>query len=177
MEDLKHYITPKTKVYDLLQNYPELEETLIRWAPEFKKLKNPILRKTITKITSLSHAATIAGIDVEQLVNALRIKVGQDKVEGISDAQNQYNTTLPAWFAEDSVTDRLDIREMLHQGEQPVHEVLSRLKKLDKDSILEITAPFIPAPLIDKATGLGFEHWVFAKGSEEFVVYFRSTVT
>lgn len=173
MEELKHYITPKTKVYDLLQNYPQLEETLIEWAPEFKKLKNPVLRKTVTRITNLSQAATIAGINVEQLVNALRSKVGQDRVEGIQEEENKYNTTLPQWFSEERIVSRLDIRDMLNQGEQPVHEVLALLKKLGPDDILEITAPFIPAPLIDKSLSLGYEHWVFAKGGDEFLVYFR----
>jgi hypothetical protein len=173
MEDLKHYITPKTKVYNLLQNYPQLEETLIEWAPEFKKLKNPVLRKTVTRITNLSQAAVIAGINVEQLVNALRSKVGQDRVEGIEEEGNNYNTTLPQWFSEERIVSRLDIRDMLNQGEQPVHEALALLKKLGKNDILEITAPFIPAPLIDKSLSLGYEHWVFTKGRAEFLVYFR----
>jgi len=33
----KLIITPKTKIYDLLEAYPELEDTLISSAPEFKK--------------------------------------------------------------------------------------------------------------------------------------------
>ena len=68
----KLIITPKTKIFDLLEAYPELEETLIEMAPHFKKLKNPILRKTITRITSLSQAATIGGIRTEEAVNRLR---------------------------------------------------------------------------------------------------------
>jgi hypothetical protein len=34
-------ITPSTTVNDLLEAYPELEETLISIAPPFKKLKTP----------------------------------------------------------------------------------------------------------------------------------------
>jgi len=65
-------ITPKTKIYDLLEAYPQLEDPLITAAPQFKKLKNPILRRTIARVTTLSQAATIGGIRVEDLVNALR---------------------------------------------------------------------------------------------------------
>ncbi|WP_297095775.1 DUF1858 domain-containing protein [uncultured Draconibacterium sp.] len=57
----KLIITPKTKIFDLLEAYPQLEDVLIRAAPPFKKLRNPVLRKTITKITTLSQAATIGG--------------------------------------------------------------------------------------------------------------------
>lgn len=173
MEENKRYITPKTKVYDLLLDYPELEETLIEWAPEFRKLKNPVLRKTITRITTISQAATIAGIDVEQLVNALREKAGQDRVDGLADNENKYNTEKPDWFKEQNISKSIDIREMLHQGDQPVHEVLAQLKKLGENDILEILAPFIPAPLIDKATGLGYNHLVITKDAGEFYVYFR----
>jgi len=35
----KHPITPKTKVAELLENYPSLEQELIDIAPEFSKLK------------------------------------------------------------------------------------------------------------------------------------------
>ena len=65
-------ITPKTKIYDLLEAYPELEEKLVEAAPQFRKLKNPMLRKTIARVTTLGQAAIIGGVKVEQLINKLR---------------------------------------------------------------------------------------------------------
>jgi hypothetical protein len=44
-------ILPTTKVGALLDRYPELEDILIGLAPPFKKLKNPLLRKGVAKIT------------------------------------------------------------------------------------------------------------------------------
>lgn len=70
-------ITAKTKIYDLLVAYPELEDVLVSVAPKFKKLQNPILRKTIAKITTISEAAAIAGLDVDVLVNKLHHEIGQ----------------------------------------------------------------------------------------------------
>ena len=55
-------ITPKTKVLELIETYPELEDILIEIAPAFKKLKNPILRKTVAKIATLQQAAAIGNI-------------------------------------------------------------------------------------------------------------------
>jgi hypothetical protein len=55
---------------------------------------------------------------------------------------------------------------MLNAGEQPLHEVLSTLKKLKDDEVLEIIAPFLPAPLIDKTISLGYRHWIRKNGSE-----------
>ncbi len=165
-------ITPKTKIFDLLEAYPQLEDVLIDVAPQFKKLKNPVLRKTITRITTLNQASVIAGLGVEELVNRLRNEVGQSFLESSGEEEHHYVTEKPDWYNSQSVMNTIDIREMLHAGEQPVHEVLSALKKLQSGEILEVIAPFIPAPLLDKAQSLGYSHWVDSTNGEEYRVYF-----
>lgn len=170
MENL--IITPKTKIYDLLESYPQLEETLISAAPEFKKLQNPVLRKTITRITNLSQAATIGGLNVEDLVNRLREKIGQNNIETLEDTGIKYTTQKPDWFKQTAVVNSIDIREMLNRGEQPVHEVLAAVKKLNDQEILEIIAPFIPAPLIDKSLSLGYKHYLDNSAPGEYRIYF-----
>jgi len=169
----KLVITPKTKIYDLLESYPELEDILIDSAPEFKKLKNPLLRKTITRITNISQAAIIGNLNVEELVNRLREKVGQNTLEQLDDSGTKYVTTCPGWFRKEAVAQTIDIREMLNRGEQPVHEVLAAIKKLNENDILEIIAPFIPAPLLDKTLSLEYKHWLDKKSDSEYRVYFK----
>jgi len=61
---------------------------------------------------------------------------------------------------------------MLNRGEQPVHEVLSAIKKLNENEILEIIAPFVPAPLLDKTLSLGYKHWLDKKSEQDYRVYF-----
>jgi uncharacterized protein (DUF2249 family) len=168
----KLIITPKTKIYDLLESYPELEDILISYAPEFKKLKNPILRKTIARITNISQAATIGGLNVEEIVNRLREKAGQGNIEQLDDTGLKYLTICPDWFKKEAVVSTIDVREMLNKDEQPVHEVLSAIKRLKENEILEIIAPFIPAPLIDKTISLNYKHWLDKKGEGDYRVYF-----
>jgi hypothetical protein len=168
----KLIITPKTKVYDLLEAYPQLEEVLIDIAPEFKKLKNPVLRRTIARVTSLAQAAVVGNVPVDKIVNRLREAVGQQGGDTQSADELQYNTTAPEWFGHEHVSGFIDIGEMLDRGEQPVHEVLSALKKLEGRNVIEVKAPFIPAPLIDKATGLGYNHWVQKRGNDTYMVFF-----
>ncbi|MGD8491813.1 MAG: DUF1858 domain-containing protein, partial [Anaerolineae bacterium] len=50
-------IAPKTKVAELISAYPQLEQVLIDYVPAFEKLKNPVLRKTVARITTLQQAA------------------------------------------------------------------------------------------------------------------------
>jgi uncharacterized protein (DUF2249 family) len=171
----KLIITPKTKIHDLLTAYPELEELLIAQAQPFEKLRNPLLRRTIGKVTTLSQAAALGGLKVEELVNLLRKEAGQSGISDFDDASRQYNTQQPSWYDEGKVVQTIDVREMLHAGEQPVHEVLAAVKKLKKEEILEIIAPFLPAPLVDKVTGLGHQHWIKDASGEEIHVYFCSS--
>lgn len=163
-------ITPKTKVLELIETYPQLEEVLINYVPAFEKLKNPILRKTVARIASLQQAASVGNVKVEDLINVLRREVGQDNITQSNDSE--YNTTQPSWFLASKIKQELDIRGMLAAGEQPVNQVLSDLHKLPENEIYLVIAPFIPAPLIDKATSLKINHWIDKVEAELFKVYF-----
>jgi len=169
----KLIITPKTKIFDLLEAYPDLEKVLIALAPQFKKLQNPILRKTITKVTTLSQAAVVGGLRVEEVVNTLRKEAGQSHLTELDHQDTPYLTKKPNWFNKRRIANTIDVRDMLHQGEQPVHEVLSSVKKLKKKDILKVIAPFVPAPLVDKAIGLGYQYWINEISEEEIHVYFK----
>ena len=163
-------ISPKTKVLQLIETYPQLEDVLIAYVPAFSKLKNPILRKTVAKIASLQQAATIGGVKVEELINHLRKVVGQESET--FENETLYNSSKPDWFSEVKIKRSLDIREMLNQGEQPVNLVISDINQLEPDTIYEVISPFIPAPLIDKASSLLVQHWVVEEGPELYRVYF-----
>jgi len=166
----KTMITPKTKISELLNNYPELEDILIKYTPAFKKLKNPVLRKTIAKITTLQQTSAIAGVKVEDLINTLRKEVGQDTIDNQIDGNYNYNK--PEWYNAENITKKFDAREMLSGGEHPVNQVLSDLKEMKNGGIYELLVPFLPAPLIDKATSILFDHWVKKKSDTEFYIYF-----
>lgn len=170
MEKKQLIISPKTKVLQLIETYPELEDVLINYVPAFKKLKNPILRKTVAKIATLQQAASIGNVKVGDLINHLRKEVGQELMN--SEVNNPYNTLQPGWFNETNIVQELDVRDMLAAGEHPVNQVLADLKKLPNNSIYKMTAPFLPAPLIDKASSLEFKHYVVKESDNKFFVYF-----
>lgn len=170
MEKKELIISPKTRVLQLIEAYPELEDVLINYVPAFKKLKNPVLRKTVARIATLQQAASIGNVKVGDLINHLRKEVGQ---ELISDSEaSPYNFSKPDWFDEDLIRQELDVRDMLAAGEHPVNQVLADLKKLEAPGIYRMIAPFLPAPLIDKATSLEFKHFVIREKENLFLVYF-----
>ena len=163
-------ITPKTKVLELIETWPQLEDVLIGYVPAFSKLKNPVLRRTVAKIATLQQAAAIGNVKVEDLINKLRKEVGQDL---ISENQNSgYNTVKPSWADTKNLHSELDAREMLAAGEHPVTQVMADLKKLPPKNVYKLLAPFLPAPLIDKASSMSLEHWVHKVSETAFEVYF-----
>ena len=166
----KLIITPKTKVLQLIETYPELEEVLISYVPAFKKLKNPVLRKTVAKVASLQQAAAVGNVKIEDLINRLRKEVGQELTK--SDSDVSYNTEKPDWFNKKLIVLELNAKEILAAGDQPVNLVISDLQAINRNSIYKLLAPFLPAPLIDKATSLGLKHWIVKENEESYIVYF-----
>jgi hypothetical protein len=53
-----------------------------------------------------------------------------------------------------------------------VNQVMADLNNLEKGKIYKLTAPFLPAPLIDKATSLKISHWLKKEKEDLFIVYF-----
>jgi DUF438 domain-containing protein len=68
-------ISANTKIDDLLNEYPFLEDFLIRVSPKFKGLKNPIMRKTIGKVATISKVAGVGGLDLDDLLAALKDEI------------------------------------------------------------------------------------------------------
>ena len=166
-------ITPRTKILQLLQTYPELEEILIQTIPVFEKLRNPVLRKTVASVTNLQQAATIGHIRVENLINTLRQAAGQDAIQ--DESESHYIVDKPSWFDEEMIAQELDARSMLAVGEHPVNQVMADLANLKDKEIFKLTTPFLPAPLIDKASSLGFEHWIDEHNESLFFIYFNKS--
>jgi uncharacterized protein (DUF2249 family) len=164
-------ITPRTKVYELLEAYPQLEDTLIEIAPVFKKLKNPVLRRTIARVTTLQQAAQVGQVQVHEMVNTLRRKVGQDSLEGL-EASAAGNAEKPSWLREEKIVKRLDARPIIEQGGHPLGEVLTGVGDLKPGDIYELVTPFMPAPLIERVVAQGFDNWSEKKAEDHFINYF-----
>ncbi len=67
----------KVKINDLLKEYPGLMAFLVNKWPTFRKLKNPVLRRTIGKMATVSQAAALAGVDVSTLLIEIAGEIGR----------------------------------------------------------------------------------------------------
>jgi hypothetical protein len=153
-------VTPQTKVSELLDTYPELEEVLVEMAPPFKKLRNPVLRRTIARVTSLEKAASVANLPLRELITGLRKAAGQpvdDEGADFAEDRPAGSQDGPAdWVDASRVVWTIDADDMLNQGAQPINEVQNKAKTLGSEELGLIRSTFRPAPLIDLLEKQGF---------------------
>jgi uncharacterized protein (DUF2249 family) len=168
-------ITPQTKIDDLLTTYPELELFLMDLNPKYKKLKNPILRRTIAKIATLTQVAKIGGYEVNELVNLLRAEVGQEPLEGtVSESdKSQEQKATPKWI-HNPPTKQLDATALLDQEKNPMQEVTAALKELKPEEHLLLTSDFLPAPLIEAFEKQGYEVYSEELNENSYRTYIKS---
>lgn len=168
-------ITPETRVAALLEAYPELEEVLVGLAPPFAKLRNPLLRRTIARVTSLERAAAVAGIPLREMIATLRRAAGQtDDVDlpiEQAAAPVQAPEASPAWLDRARVIWTLDADAMLEAGTHPVAEVQRRAAALGTDELGLVRVSFRPAPLLDLLAERGFRTAVLTTADGGFEVF------
>ena len=143
------------KIADLLTSYPDLERVLIDLSPAFSKLRNPVLRRTIAKVTSIQQAAKIAGISPSLMVNTLRKEAGLSNIEIEEDEQQEGPPII--WLNKDNISIRFDASPIINSGQSPLAEILRLSKELTEGEIMELSAPFRPEPIMDKLKSDGFK--------------------
>ncbi|MFC2165780.1 DUF1858 domain-containing protein [Acidobacteriota bacterium] len=164
-------ITPETKIGAMLERFPQLENVLIEMAPEFKKLHNPILRKTVVRVTSLRQAAALGKVALPEMINRLRAEVGLKGKFDVDDTEDIVSRDEPAWFSPSRIVKSFDARSMLEAGEQPIQRVFAECRDLTGGDIYELITPFLPAPLIESAREKGFLTWATEDPNSVFKTY------
>ncbi len=170
MSDL--IITPDTKILDMITEYPVLEDKLIELAPVFCKLKNPFLRKTIARVTTLRQAAVVGGLRLTELISVLRKEINQDTNITYNDTKME-NQLMPEWIKTFKKKIEYDAIFDINQGMHPLGKVVSETAGLADDEYYLLITNFIPKPLIDTLVNKGFEIYTDKLDEERFGNYIR----
>ena len=168
-------ITPETRIAELLDAYPQLEDVLIQQSPHFKALKNPILRKTVARVATLERAAQMSGIPVRRLVASLREAAGLAD-EPAADLGPEIEPAAvdgvaPEWFDEAKVALRIDADDLLARGEVPLPRVHQAVAELQPGEILCVKSAFRPAPLLEALHQAGHRTYVTKPSPDAFHSY------
>ena len=173
--DKKADITPLTRIADLLDAYPELEETLIGLAPVFRKLRNPVLRRTVAKVATVEKAASIADIPVRELVVELRqaagLNVHADSGDIAAESAAIDDAPPPDWVDPARVRETIDADTLLDAGTVPLPHIIEQARALQGHELLLVTSAFRPAPLIAVLEDAGFRCHIHAVDAGRFETY------
>ncbi len=164
-------IVPTVTVHSLLVAYPQLEEVLISMAPPFKKLKNPFLRKTVSKVATLRSISSVGGVPLSDLINKLRIEVGQPELSTSYDDEDYFGDQ-PNWYKPDKIACILDESKMEDKDKMALSVILKEAKKVKQGEIIELTTSFLPAPGIDILRSKGYSVWTKKESEAVIKSYF-----
>lgn len=168
-------INPSTRVKDLLDAYPELEDTLIGIAPPFKKLKNPLLRKSVAKVATIKHISAVGGIPLNELIRKLQTATGQS-VSDDSYEDETYYSSRPDWFLADRISVSINEEKLEDPDKMTLVSILEKAKDIKKGEIIELVTTFLPAPGIDTLKSKGYSVWT-EKGEDGLIrSYFLKNV-
>ena len=164
-------ITPSTKINDLLDTYPELEETLIGIAPPFKKLKNPLLRKSVARVATIKHISSVGNVPLNELINKLRMAVGQSVTDDSYEDEN-YFLDKPDWFSEDKISLSFNEEKLGDKDKMTLVTMLQEAKNVKEGEIIELATSFLPAPGIDRMKSKGYSVWTVKEEDDLIKSYF-----
>jgi hypothetical protein len=164
-------ITPSVTVHALLEAYPELEEVLIGIAPPFKKLRNPLLRRSVAKVATIKHISAVGDVPLDELIAQISEAVGQP-VSSESYDDQEYLGGQPAWFSPDKIALSVDEDKVGDKDKMTLVIILSESKKVESGEIIELVTSFLPAPGIDILKSKGYSVWTCKESDILFKSYF-----
>jgi len=121
-------LTPKTTLHTLFKEYPFLLDFLAKYHPEFKKLTNPVLRKTVGRMATLDAVAEQADVPLNRLTDDIGTEIEKQTgtrpaIADVADSETIDPARLEALHA---------IVKDLHAGKS-VEEVKPRFEELIAD--------------------------------------------
>jgi len=164
-------ITPDSKLGELIDHNPQLEEVLISLSPAFRKLRNPVLRRTVAKVATLRQVARVGNISLALLINELRKATGRETVVNTGDEETMTDHP-PDWFSGEAVEKTFDARPIIEAGRNPMKDFFAFMETIPNGRIGLLVTSFQPAPLIGIARGKNYEAWTVREAEELYNTYF-----
>ncbi len=179
----KHKIDSGTKISTLIAMNPDTIEVIASINKNFRKLRNPILRKTLAKRVNIKDAARIGNVDVDVLLNKLK-EIGFDIASGEAEKENSREGLASAGNTgqkqereqkhENMKVIELDVRPELEKGIDPFQSIMKKIKTLKEGEVLQVINTFEPLPLINVLKKKGYRSWT-EREQGVVLTYFQKT--
>lgn len=171
-------INAQTKIAVLLKHHPDALEAIVSLSPDFKKLRNPVLRKLMAGRTSIYMASKIGGCTPGDFFHKLK-PLGFEVDTRMQPEEEAGHVPLPMPAFLENIAEAqlicLDVRGMLAEGNDPLKLIQQQVKALQKGAVLQIINTFEPTPLIKLLEQQGFQAYVEQVEADQVVTYFYKT--
>ncbi len=170
-------ILGRTKIKEMLQEYPNLKDVLIEISPKAKKLNNKLVYNTVAKWATISDVSKFLNISICELLHRLNKEVGTEEqlYQQFPDCISEKVETLPekkpAWV--DSAK-KILIVDVRNRDDFFLPEIVKQVKELEPDDVLTLINSFDPIPLKNMLAEMGYEFYTELVTSEEFHVVVHS---
>ncbi len=165
-------INKNTKISKILKTYPESIDIIAAINPNFKKLQNPILRRSLATRVSVKDAARIGKIPVIEFLKSLEKAGYQVDYTGADDKDQDSLNLMPPDFSKKEIV-TLDVRPVINAGKDPFGHINKVAKTIKPHQVLLIINDFEPIPLIDYLIGKNFVHWLTQDNEGNYLSYFK----
>jgi len=169
-------INKNTRISTLIKENENTIDVIASINKNFKKLKNPILRKVLAPRVTIADAAKVGGVTIEVLLDKLK-KIGFEFEGDLDQVKDQEETHLEKHskqhISKDDKLVYLDVRPTLDSGKDPFDIIMKTVKVLKDDETLKIINTFEPIPLIRKLQAKGYESWTERPDDGTVVTYFK----
>ncbi len=165
-------ITPESKLGELLERWPGLEDVLVQLSPHFRALRNPVLRRTVAKVATLRQVSSVSGVALGVLIERLRAGAGLPPV-AVAEEPGGTPAERPAWAVEGAAIRTYDARAEIEAGKHPLPFVMAHLADLAQADVYQLLTPFLPAPLVDLARTRGFASYSVKEDDALVRTFFR----
>ena len=166
-------INSQTKIAALIKHHPDALEAIVTLSPDFKKLRNPILRGLMAGRTTISMASKIGGCKPEDFYEKLK-PYGFEIDTSVQAEEVSERKHLPKFLQEVASAQiiSLDVRSMLAGGNDPLRLIQQTVKEMQQGQVLKITNTFEPSPLINLLEKQGFKTYVDIVEEDFIETYF-----
>jgi len=164
-------IDSNTKISKILKEKPEAIDIIAGINANFKKLQNPILRRSLATRVSVADAARIGKVPVNDFLKALE-NIGFEVDYNQNDTTQSNLTTIPPDFSNKEIV-TLDVRPIIAEGKDPFGHINKVAKKIKPEQVLLIINDFEPIPLVEYLVSKNFIHWMTEDETGNYLSYFK----
>ena len=158
-------IRREDRVSTVLAQDESLIDVFVELSPAFERLRNPHLRKVMTRLVTVEQAARLAGVDADDLLmrlnSAADVSPGQpgDTVVVKEDSRGSPAEKPAALVAIPSnAVVEVDVREDLRAGREPFSRIMAARRTVPAGGALCVRAIFEPVPLYAVMAKQGLAH-------------------